>query len=175
MLEGDLHEQSLKIQELEKELRTVRSENDQLCAQVESMDINRRMNSLILKCGELGRPEKNENIEEKVIKIITERFPDVRLTDGDFQTCHRLQTDDTVICKFLKTHVRDQIYDKRIELAKTAGRDNRAPLFINESLTARNRELFGMLLEAKRNLKVCSKLHPVDGTSAWTAPTSCGS
>ena len=156
VLEGELHEQSLKIQELEKELLTVKTENDQLYAQVESMDINRRMNTLILKCGEFGRPEKNENIEEKVIKIITERFPDVRLAGGDFQTCHRLQTDDTVICKFLRTQVRDRIYDKRIELAKAAGRDSRAALFINESLTARNRQLFGMLLEAKRNGKVCS-------------------
>ena len=158
ILEGELHGQHIKIQRLEKELNTVKAEKTQLEQQVESMDVNRRMNSLILKCNEFGPPQQNEEIEEKVVKVVTERFPDMEITTRDLQTCHRLQTEGTVICKFLQTKVRDQLYSKRIILAKAAksGRDTRPPLFINESLTTKNRELFRTLLEAKRRGKVYS-------------------
>ena len=116
---------------------TIRS----LTLQLESMDTNRRMNSLILKCEDFGKGSNNEDIEEKAVRILNKRFPDLRIAANDFQTVHRLQGEHTVICKFLKTQLRNEVFERRMNQA----RNNRgavnaeAPLYVNESLSRQNR------------------------------------
>ena len=75
------------------------------------------MNSLILKCTDFGERSNNEDIENKAITILNRRFPELRITANDFQTVHRLQGKHTVICKFLKTRLRNEIFEGRMSQA----------------------------------------------------------
>ena len=75
------------------------------------------------------------------------------LARTDIQAAHRLQSKDTITCKFYNREVRDNILSERFELMKQNDRSRNSP-FINESLTKHNRALFNELLTAKRNGKL---------------------
>ena len=95
--------------------------------------------------------------------LLNERIPGLMLTKADIHAAHRLQRDDKVIVKFVKRNVRDHIYDARFSLvqygerarpagaagAAGAGR-RRSPLYISESLTARNQQLYNQLLQVRK-------------------------
>ena len=131
LMERKFEAQEKRIEILEAEL--MQSENDKkvlhakltaqekairnLTEQFEYMDTNRRMNSLILKSQGFGKRSINENIEEKVVNVLNQRFPDLAITASDLQTVHRLQGEHTVICKFLKTQLRNEVFERRMSQA----------------------------------------------------------
>ena len=110
------------------------------------------MNSLIFHCADFGKRESwTEDIGAKVVDAVNKRYTDIEIRKTDIQTVHRLQTENTVICKFFKTDLKEAIYEKR--LSQKGRRDDgpRLPtLFVSESLTTSKRRLFNILLEKKK-------------------------
>ena len=165
ILEGELFLKDAETKALQNKVSAQEATIQSLTEQLEGIDTNRRMNSLILKTEEFGKREREEDIEGKVIAILNQRFPDVRVTPHDIQTTHRLQGDSTVIVKFAKTKLKEEIYERRNQ-AKVQNRGDRlaAPLYVNESLSAKNKAIFGALLEAKRNKKNLHGVHQERGS-----------
>ena len=153
ILESELFEKSHKVDALQAIIAQRDTAMQTLNEQLESMDVNRRMNTVILKCEDFGQRIRDENIEVRTADVLNRRFPDMKITVGDFQTVHRLQNDKSVICKFVHTRVRDELYERRFDLSreKRGTRERQAPLYINESLTAKNMQIFNALLDAKRS------------------------
>ena len=150
-LEHDGFENSTRTDRMERELTQLRQENLSLSDQVNSMDTNHRLDSLILKCQDFGRRNMDEDIEEKTRCILNSRFEWLSLSRHDLQVAHRLQADDTVICKFVRRSVRDQIYDSRF---RQNTRDTGHRLFINESLSQQNRDIMNVLVSAKKEGRI---------------------
>ena len=168
ILEAENIEKDNELKRLGKHLEYQVKANTQLQAQVESIDQNRRLSSLILTCDDFGRRSTDENLEEKIVKILKERITELSLTTADIQAAHRLQKDNKVICKFIKRSVRDGIYDARFDLLTRVAPPRRAgpggrgsvgsysgrqlpPLYINESLTNYNQHLYNQLLQARKS------------------------
>ena len=153
VLEAEVHDRNVQIEKVQSELSALKLENSDTKSQLESVDRNNRANSLIFTTKDFGPVTAEENAAEKVVGVVSARFNDVRLARTDIQAAHRLQSKDTIICKFYNREVRDNIFSKRFELMKRSDR-SRNSLFINESLTKNNRALFNELLTAKRNGKL---------------------
>ena len=151
-LESELTDKDTKIQHLGELLSQQIQINTDLQAQVESIDLNRRLASLIFTCDDFGARSVDDRIEEKVVRLLNSRIPDLRLTTADIHAAHRLQRDDKVIVRFVKRAVRDAIYDARFNMTSSAAgeRASRSPLYISESLTAYNQNLFNQLLQARK-------------------------
>ena len=156
IMEGELFLRDAETKELHNEISSQETTIKSLKEQLDGIDTNRRMNSLILKCDEFGKREREEDIEEKVISILSHRFPDVRVARQDIQTTHRLQGDSTVIVKFLQTKLKEEIYERQMNQARAPNRGDRpaVPLYVNESLSATNKEIFNALLDAKKRGKI---------------------
>ena len=153
ILEAELFEKSHQVDALRAMAAHSDSVIQSLSEQLENMDVNRRMNTLILRCEDFGRRTKDENLEGLTAEILNSRFPDMKISPNDFQTVHRLQNDKSVICKFLQSKLRNELYERRFETTqgKRGARDRTTPLFVNESLTAKNSLIFNTLLVAKRD------------------------
>lgn len=161
ILESEGMDKELQVKKLSEQLETQMRINSELHKQVESIDANCRLSSLILTCSEFEMRYPNEDIEKRVVELLNRRFGDLGLTTADIQVAHRLQRDSKVIVKFIKRRVRDAVYDGRFELARrgaeagagarggTGGR-RLEPLYINESLSPTNRDIYNALLEARR-------------------------
>ena len=147
VLEHEGFETATKAKTLEKTVAELKQENKALRDQIESVDTNNRQDSLILKCEEFGRRTLNEDIEEKAIGSLNSRFDWLRLSRGDLQVAHRLNSDNTVICKFLRRSTRDRIYDSRFEQKRT---ETGHKMYITESLSAPKREIMNALIAAKK-------------------------
>ena len=163
---------SARLKKLTDQLNFQTKLNVDLQRQVESLDVNSRLSSLILTCSEFGTRIPNEDIEKKVVEVLNKRFGNLHLTVADIQAAHRLQSDDKVIVKFGKRQIRDSIYDGRFDINRRAGRAGDpgrgvrfgphwvgesgrevglVPLYINESLTPANRAIYNELLEARKS------------------------
>ena len=165
LLEAELMDKDSEIRNLGQQLTHQLQVNAELQAQVESIDLNRRLSSLILTCDDFGTRRLNEDIEVKVVSVLNDRIAGLNLATSDIQVAHRLQRDDKVVVKFVKRSLRDKVYDARFSLAsfKTAtetetgdmpgSREGRrlASLFITESLTAYNQQLYNQLLQVRRS------------------------
>ena len=163
ILESEVMDREQEVKQLNEQLQAERTLNQELQKQVEGIDANRRLSSLILTCAEFEPRTPNEDIEERVVGVLNQRFQDLRLTTADVQAAHRLQKDSKVIVKFVKRRVRDDIYDRRFELARRdagAAQGSRGggggwrrpvPLYINESLSPTNRTIYNELLEARKS------------------------
>ena len=161
ILESEGMDREVEMKGLRERLESQIKVNSELQQQVESIDANRRLSSLILTCSEFETRQPNEDIERRVVDLLNRRFGDVRLTIADIQVAHRLQTDSKVIVKFVKRRVRDDLYDRRFELARRdagagsgppggAARGQPRPLYINESLSPANRAIYNELLDARK-------------------------
>lgn len=163
ILESENMDKDAEIRRLSQRLESSDKIVKELTDQVESLDMNGRSCSLIVTCSDFGPRAESENIEEKTVKILDRRFPDMQLSRQDFQVVHRLKRDDKVICKFARRAVRDQLYERRFELADrrrppgpgpdqtaSSGRREMAPLFLNESLTAAKLRIYNALLDARK-------------------------
>lgn len=151
--ESNLLEQANEIDRLRSKVTASEEEKAQLAEQLESLDINNRTNCLIFHCTDFGKRESwSEDIEAKVVDVVNKRFPDTKISKTDIQTAHRLQTENTVICKFFKTELKETLYEKRLKLAGRRDDDGprRPALFVSESLTTSKRRLFNLMLEKKK-------------------------
>ena len=165
LLEAELMDKDSEIRNLGEQLTHQLQVNAELQAQVENIDLNRRLSSLILTCDDFGTRRPNEEIEVKVVSVLNDRIAGLNLATSDIQAAHRLQRDDKVIVKFVKRSLRDKIYDARFSLAsfKTSaesgtggapgsrGGRRLASLFITESLTAYNQQLYNQLLQVRKS------------------------
>ena len=165
IVEAENLEKDVEIRRLSAAINDEKKENAALRDQLESMDHNRRLSSLILTCEDFGPRTQGEDIEARVIQILNDRLPDLRLTTADIQVAHRLQADSKVIVKFIKRRVRDNVYERRFDLFRlrggprapdgggggaAAGGRRMAALFINESLTPKRQGIFNALIQAKK-------------------------
>lgn len=164
VLETEVMDRDLALQNLSGQLAHQVDINARLRAQVESIDLNRRLSSLILTSEEFSNRSPTEDMEKKVTLVLNDRIPGLNLTVGEIQAAHRLQRDDKVIVRFVKRSTRDKIYEARFSLASHEGRSagaqsgvgyrggpRLASLYITESLTAYNQGLYNQLLQVRRS------------------------
>ena len=150
-LEHALFEERDETKELKKRLSKIEQDNQALRDQLESLDINRRLDCLILRCQDFGTREPGEDIEAKTVSVLSNKLPGLQLSGLDIQAVHRLATENTVICKFFKRQLRDAIYENRFKQNVT---DPRKRLFVTESLSTQNREIMNALVQAKKHHQV---------------------
>ena len=161
VLESEAMDRDHAVRQLEEQLATQTRLNADLQAQVESIDLNRRLSSLILTCDEFGQRKMNEDMEGKVVSLLNERIQGLSLTITDIHAAHRLQRDDKVIVKFARRSVRDRVFEARFHLAAyestsartgsgAIGRRRGPALFISESLTAHNQRIYNQLLQVRK-------------------------
>lgn len=95
---------------------------------------------------------EEEDISHLVISALQTRMPGLDLEERDIDRAHRLPgPNNRVIVKFVQSGVgskRDQLLSRRTELR---GYND---LFVNESLTAQNGQIFRALLQAKKDKKI---------------------
>lgn len=165
ILEAENHDKSLMIEGLKNDIDLCQKENKKLTDQVKAIDMNRRLSSLILTCNEFKRKSPGENITAKTLEVLHQYFPDMELSESDFQVVHRLQGDTKVIAKFCQRRKRDDLYERRFDLMPGQVHDGRragsqtgsqsrrqmAPLFLSESLVPEHQRLYQLLLAAKRS------------------------
>ena len=109
ILEAELFEKSLQVDALRAMAAHSDSVIQSLSEQLENMDVNRRMNTLILGCEDFGHRTEDENLEVLKAEILNSRFLDMKISPKDFQTVHCLQNDKSVICKFLQSKLRNEL------------------------------------------------------------------
>ena len=136
----------------------------ELREKMDSIDMNRRLSSLILTCEEFGQRTPDEDIESTTVRVLNKRFSDLKLTTADIQAAHRLQGRGKVIVRFMKRSVRDELYERRFELTdrrsgtgltgpgrlEAPGGTQMAALYLNESLIAELQSFYNELLPARR-------------------------
>lgn len=115
-----------------------------------------------------GIPVVRDEDTTELVKKVGELL-DVELSDDDISVSHRLQDgvstrkdgvqiirDPAIIVKFTKRSDRDEFYNARKNLKNKSTRDigftrqRGQPIFISESLTKKNRDLFNKCLRAKK-------------------------
>ena len=156
VIEGEAHEKDQRIQQLEAQLQQQGELNQQLHKQVQAMDMNGRLDSLVLTCDDFKPRRRDEDISRMIVVTLNNRIRDLNISPSDLHAAHRLQKDDKVICKFVQRQVRDHIYDSRFEMSRHEldgdGRRIRdlKPCYITESLTDGNKVIYNELLQARR-------------------------
>ena len=158
ILEAECFDKDATIRQLNQEVRSQRQEVDALKDKIDGIDMNRRLSSLILTCEEFGQRSSGENIEVMTVRVLNKRFPDVNLTTADIQAAHRLPGNGKVIAMFVRRGVRDELFERRFELARRpeSGRrgspsDRRmAALYLNESLVPEHQRMYTELLAARK-------------------------
>ena len=163
VLETECFEKDIAISKLQGEVESLRKDNVELREQIEGIDINRRMSSLILTCDDFGARSQDEDIERMAAQVLNQRLTDLDLDVGDIQAAHRLQSNNKVIVRFVKRRMRDVIFERRFELfarnggsrpgrgqSGEAGRRQMAPLYLAESLIPRMQRMYQGLLAARR-------------------------
>ena len=160
LLEGECMDKDKEMKAINKQLQAQININNRLQEQVESMDVNRRLSTLVLTCDDFKERHHNEDIERRAIDVINKRYSNINLTVADVEVAHRLQGDSKVIMKFQKRKVRDMLYDERFDMARrcSGGGPDRGvsgerlrPLFVSESLSATNKVIFNSLMELRRS------------------------
>lgn len=155
VLEGDVFEKSAKIQTLESDLRENRQALQNLELQVDDMERHERGVNLVLTCQQFRRRHPEEDIRGEIVRILRSSFPDIPVSKADFSAAHRLPRDDTVICAFRDRELRNRFYRGRFQLRNSATSAEQQ-LYLSESLTKRNRELFSELVTMKKKKHIWS-------------------
>lgn len=163
VLESECFEKDIAISKLQGEVESLQKDNVELREQMEGIDINRRMSSLILTCDDFGARSQDEDVELMAVQVLNQRLTHLNLDVGDIQAAHRLQSNNKVIVRFMKRRVRDAIFERRFDLfgrgggARSGrgqsgedGRRQMAPLYLAESLVPRMQRLYQVLLAARR-------------------------
>ena len=164
ILEAENFEKDQRIKQMEETLASQHSDLQELHAQVESIDANRRLSSLILTSRDFEPKFKDEDMALRAIEALNKRLPGLDLAPTDVSIAHRLQADDKVIVKFVRRSVRDKVFDRRFELfsGSSQGRGEGAPssqrpseedsnpLYMQESLTATKSKLYHELVRARK-------------------------
>ena len=105
----------LQIRELSEQLQSQVRASQDMREQLESIDNNRRLSSLILTCQVFEKRFRDEDMEIRVVHALNARFPELALNVADIQVAHRLQSDAKVYVKFLKRRTRDRVFDCRFQ------------------------------------------------------------
>ena len=152
VLEGEVMDRDVEIRSLQEQLERQGQALEDLQERTEGIDLNRRLSMLILTCDDFISKTTDEDVEQKVVQVLNRRFQWLNMSSADIQAAHRLQANNKVVVRFVKRRVRDAVYDGRFELFNTGGRGTRgmSDLFITESLTPKNREIYSRLLEARK-------------------------
>ena len=125
VLETEVFDREQELQNLSGQLAQQVDINARLRAQVESIDLNRRLSSLILTCEDFSSRSPTEDMEKKVTLVLNDRIHGLNLTVEEIQAAHRLQRDDKVIVRFVKRSTRDKVYEARFSLASHLGSSTR--------------------------------------------------
>ena len=72
-----------ELQRVKDELEKQIAVNRELQQEVENIDMNGRLSSLILTCSEFEVRHQEEDIEERVVDLLNRRFTDLKLTAAD--------------------------------------------------------------------------------------------
>ena len=151
VLEGEVMDKDVEIRSLQEQLERQGQALEQLQEQTEGIDQNRRLSMLILTCDDFISRTTDEDVEEKIVQVLNKRFSWLNMTTADIQAAHRLQANNKVVVRFVKRRVRDAVYDGRFELFNAKRSSNSmSDLYITESLTPKNREIYSQLLEARK-------------------------
>lgn len=154
IVEAENMDKAAEIAQLKTKLQEESAKVQSLQDQVESMDMNRRLSSLIVSCADFKHRDNNEVMEERVVDTLNKRVPELNLSVSDVNIAHRLRSDDRVIVKFVRRSIRDRVYESRFSLPRAdSGVPNgrkMAPLYIAECLTTSNNNIFQELLRARR-------------------------
>lgn len=160
-LEGQLFERDQRIDDLTSKCTAYDERIKELEGQIEELECHSRASNLVLWSEQIGKRREGENIEDIIIRVINENFPNKSVSKSDFTAIHRLPRENTAICAFVSRSLRNELYEARFELRRrevTA----KGRLFLSESLTKKNREIFNKLLDLKRRNQI------------WTAFTRNG-
>lgn len=161
LLEGESFEKTEKIDSLQQNLSEAKQRITVLEDQVDAMERHQRGVNLVVSCRRLGKQRVDEDIRGELVKLLRESFPHIPLTRDSFSAAHRLPGDGVVICAFRDRDLRDRFYQERLSLRRVSTpHDHR--IYISESLTPKNREIFGELLTMRRKQRV------------WTVFTNSG-
>lgn len=106
-------------------------------------------------------PHYEEETKDIVVKVAG--LMGVEIDEQDISVSHRLpkpkhsDSPPTIIAKFVRRDVRDQFYKNRKNLKDKSTKDidhtlPESKIFVTESLTKRNRELFNKAMAVKRSL-----------------------
>lgn len=148
ILEKDLFEKTEAVEKLEKTLENTKQEMCYLSYQVDEMERHQRGVNLVLSSKRFGASRQGEDVREEAVRVLNDSLPDTtRVAPDSFSAAHRLGRENTVIVAFHDRNLRNQVYKQRLQLRTTNSLDRR--LFITESLTRFNRELFNELLTMK--------------------------
>ncbi|KAF0309368.1 hypothetical protein FJT64_019506 [Amphibalanus amphitrite] len=152
VLEGEVMDRDVEIRSLHEQLVRQGKALEEQQERTEGIDLNRRLSTLILTCDDFISKTTDEDVEQKISQVLNQRFPWLNMTPKDIQSAHRLQANNKVIVRFVKRRMRDAVYEGRFELVNRTARDARrlSPLYITESLTPKNREVYSYLLEARK-------------------------
>jgi len=169
-LQSSLQFISDKFDEALKEIKALKEENIRL--QGNNKILNAKVEALELKIDENEQATKTKNIEikgipykngentEEICKTLLGMLnKETDQTFNDIEACHRQHTKSeksNIIVRLKNTKTKDSILkeSKKQKLSiKSLGFQNDSPIFINEELTARRKELFYLALQKKRELK----------------------
>ena len=175
-MSGKFDELKIKTSELEESSKILRKENEHLQQEFANLKNELKQQAIVIdnqeqysrrECLEIrGTPvTPNENTSEIVQKI--GKLINVEISKADISISHRIpgrvqrrgenmSTPPAIITKFTSRETRDSLYRARNKLKNHTttdlglGREATNPIYISESLTQRNKEIFKMALKFKK-------------------------
>lgn len=165
-LEEKIHKELSSIQNDVGSLRMDTIANSNSVAQFQTK-INELEQYSRRECLEIrGIPETEEENTNEIVKCVGDLM-DVQVDENDISTSHRLPTKKgstsppAIIVKFTRRDIRNDFFDAKRQLRnKTTsnltdlglGRHQERNIYISESLTKANRQLFNECLKARKDL-----------------------
>lgn len=141
------------VQTLEQRLNQVKDELN---------DTNQYLRRECLEIQGIPVPKDDKHEDTNAIVIKLGKLMGLDLNEDDISTSHRLpankksKTHPKIIAKFVRRDVREKFYRARTKLKTFTTKDldysMENPIYINESLTEKNKELFRDCLKAKKDL-----------------------
>ena len=156
---------------LQEENKKLQNENKSLRAEVkvEREALNNHEQYIRRECLEFsGIPEKKEEDTNQIVTDICEAIG-IDISEEEISVSHRLpskprpdhRSDDrpkVIVARFVRRDIRDQIYKARSQLrnktTKDIGYRDSYKIYISESLTQKNKELFKSCLQVKKSQKI---------------------
>ena len=89
-------EERSKAEAIKNRLSEIERDNQALRDHLELPD-NRQLDSLILRCKDVGAREPGEDIESKTVAVLKSKLTGLNLSRNDIQTVHRLASENNVI------------------------------------------------------------------------------
>lgn len=147
----DVKELRREIQLLTNTNNELQTENKRLGSRVEELEQYQRTNNLEIK----GVPADGDPVTA-VVKI--GQFIGEPINESDIDVCHRVSTkkenEKNIVVRFVQRSKRNSLLAKCKKFrglnAESLGYRDRTPVFVNEHLTRRNKQLLGAAISRKR-------------------------